>query len=223
MDFNKLSEKYHGSTAESYEDLRSNKKWRHEQRTIASLIEDLPSGSSVLDIPVGTGRFIPLYIENNIQATGMDISEDMLEQARGKINEQNTGIVLKKSDIRKIGVSDDSFDCVLCMRFLNWIDSLSLHEVVSELARVSGGTLILGIRHFVTLGEIRPHSGYSNLKRMLRQFKRRLSSNSGLVFHEKKLIADMFEKLGLVILSAECVERRGDGTDYYIYHLGKRR
>jgi hypothetical protein len=44
---------------------------------------------------------------------------------------------------------------------------------------------------------------------------------SGLVYHEKAELYGIFSRLGLHIEDARHVEKRSDGTDYFIYLLKK--
>ena len=49
--------KYYGAVASGYDAKRiENPKWQIEQAAIESMLDDLPKGSWVLDVPCGTGR-----------------------------------------------------------------------------------------------------------------------------------------------------------------------
>ena len=134
MDFQALSTAYTGATATGYEARRtSTAKWLSEQIAVAELLRVVPSGATVLDIPVGTGRFLELYQERGLKVAGRDISPDMLRAARNKLNEVGgLDCSLELADIRTIPDADDQYDCVLSIRFLNWVDSRGLEEVLRE-------------------------------------------------------------------------------------------
>jgi ubiquinone/menaquinone biosynthesis C-methylase UbiE len=217
MDSKRLSKKYTGETAAEYEALRrGNEKWQREQKAVVELLRSLPRSMEVLDIPVGTGRFLPTYQQLGLNATGMDISEDMLEQARQKIRPGSKNISLQRSDIFAIDAPEESFDCVLSMRFMNWIGSAELARSMSELRRVTRRDIIVGIRHFVPLVELSPLSG-----RLFRQGLRRVLGAGGLTAHKQRLVLDIFESLALKIGRCIMIERGTDGTDYCIYLLHK--
>jgi ubiquinone/menaquinone biosynthesis C-methylase UbiE len=217
MDLNRLSKKYTGGTAVEYEALREgNEKWQSEQKAIIQLLRSLPRSTEVLDIPVGTGRFLPTYQQLGLNATGMDVSRDMLEQARQKIRPGSKSISLQRSDIFAIDAPDESFDCVLSLRFMNWIGSTDLARSMSELRRVTRRDIIVGIRHFVPLKELSPLSG-----RLIRQVLRRVFGAGGLTAHEQRLVHDIFESLALNIGRCIMIEHGPDGTDYCIYLLHK--
>ncbi len=74
--------KYHGDAAEGYDAKREDRpKWQAENRIVTDMLSDLPSGTTVLDCPCGTGRFLQLYEEMGFNVICMDLSADMLKQA----------------------------------------------------------------------------------------------------------------------------------------------
>ena len=177
MDFQALSTAYTGATAAGYEARRtSTAKWLSEQIAVSELLRVLPSGATVLDIPVGTGRFLELYQERGLKVAGRDISPDMLGAARNKLNELGgLDCSLWLADIRTIPDADDQYDCVLSIRFLNWVDSRGLEEVLREARRVSKRYLIVTIRHKVPTRDLL-FRGPKGLRRLL---MRHVLSNSG--------------------------------------------
>ena len=74
----------------------------------------------------------------------------MLTAARNRLNELGgLDCSLELADIRTIPDADDQYDCVLSIRFLNWVDPSGFEEVLRELRRVSKRYLIVTIRHLV--------------------------------------------------------------------------
>ena len=72
---------YYGQIAKDYEKMRQSETWERENRFV---MNGLHGVKSVLDCPVGTGRFLPYYKEHGIKCVGVDISKDMLAQAERK-------------------------------------------------------------------------------------------------------------------------------------------
>jgi O-antigen/teichoic acid export membrane protein/ubiquinone/menaquinone biosynthesis C-methylase UbiE len=213
-----LASRYTGATAAGYEALRAgNKKWRREQDVVEEFLGGLPAGARILDIPVGTGRFIPVYEQRGFDATGMDISRDMLAEAKRKIGSGPGTVAIRNSDIFQIDAPDESFDCVVSIRFMNWIDSDRLARAMTEIRRVTRRHVIVGIRHFVPLDELAPFG-----PRFLRQLKRRIAPPGGLTAHRRETVTALFESLELVVLESRRIESAPDGTDYHIYHLVRR-
>jgi ubiquinone/menaquinone biosynthesis C-methylase UbiE len=151
----KTSRKYRGKKAATYEAVRSKqRRWSLENRAVAKL---LPADCiSVLDCPVGTGRFLPLYADRGIPVVqGVDVSDEMLALARHKVaramrvykKQKLSGMIaLERGYADALRWSDHSFDVVVCVRFLDLIEELSMRQVVREACRVAQRAVILTIR-----------------------------------------------------------------------------
>lgn len=131
---------YTRDVASSYEkDRMVEGIWRKEQGYAEKVIQAMPSGSRVLDIPVGTGRFLEYFQGRDVQVVGIDISESMLEEAAGKA--ASSSIELCQGDARALDYPENAFDFVLCWRLLHLLPADILREVICELARVTSGKL----------------------------------------------------------------------------------
>ena len=222
MDFNRLSSKYFGATAVEYESKRFDSKWIAEQATIEELVLDVPEGAKVLDAPVGTGRLIPLLTSHSLSLSGLDISVDMLAEARAQAAECRKHVELCKGDLRQIPFQNDSFDLVICLRFLNWVNKQGVREVVKELSRVSRSKLLIGVRYLTPANEL-TLSGADLLRRAALLF--RLPSlrtrRWGIILHKERNLETLFAELELKVVEVRLVERRWDCTDYVFYSLEK--
>src|SRR3990167_10578880 len=106
--------KYNGEIAKGYDAKREDsEKWKAEDRIVREMLSDLPRGTSVLDVPVGTGRFIPLYEELGFRVLGLDISDDMLREASQKAKSDDT--FLRFGDARNLDLPDKSYDVAICI------------------------------------------------------------------------------------------------------------
>lgn len=223
MEFGRLSTKYLGSAAENYEAERLGTKWAAEQQAVEELLRDVPERTKTLDVPVGTGRLIEYHKSRSFAAHGVDVSPDMLSEARARAEAIDADVELSLGDIRHLPFPDKSFDLVVCLRFLNWIDAAGVEAAVKELARVSNERLLLGIRYvtpFQDLGASGP-----DLIRMAScsvGLGRLRAKRWGLVFHDKRFVDQLFDRTGLDICDSRHVERRWDGTDYVFFRLRKR-
>src|SRR5688572_9163480 len=80
---------YYGDIADSYLEIREKQeKWQVEQRIMRELLADIPSGLKVLDVPFGTGRFVPFYLEKKMTVHGVDISQDMVCAAEKALGDE---------------------------------------------------------------------------------------------------------------------------------------
>jgi len=147
----KTAARYQGNTARDYEARRSWKpKWKAENRVIEAMLANMPNGLRVLDCPVGTGRFLPLYVLKQFTVTGIDINQDMLAVAREKGPFEN--IELRRGSIFELGMPDNSFDLALVIRIVNLIKPADMQQALKEVQRVTSSEIILNVR----TGDVRP-------------------------------------------------------------------
>lgn len=132
--------RYYQDRARDYDQLRENQpSWAEEHRTLREIATELGRGLSVLDVPVGSGRFFPVYGELDWSVSGLDVSDEMLEVARNR----SDGVLASKPILMKgkataLPFSDSEFDVVVCFRFLQSIVSFGdAQRVIAEIARVS--------------------------------------------------------------------------------------
>ena len=134
-----FKDSFTGKKATNYEAKRANKpKWRKEAVAVSQLLP--PGIKTVLDVPVGTGRFFKIYKERGLIITGVDTSNDMLAEARKK----RIKALLLNCDIRHLDLVG-RFDVSVCIRLSNWLEPYDMGESLKELSRVSH-TVIFGIR-----------------------------------------------------------------------------
>ena len=129
---------YSDSEAASYDEDRAGELlWRLENSYVERLLERMP-GASILDVPVGTGRFFPLYPGRRV--LGVDASDAMLEQARRK-GERVPGLklTLARAGIDALPAADRDYDLVICWRVLHLLPPELLRPAFKEMARVCRG------------------------------------------------------------------------------------
>ena len=224
MKFEQLAEYYLGNAAKGYDAGRAKLgKWASEQRIAEDLLAMQPRGSAVIDIPVGTGRFVKTYHRLHLVPTGMDISPDMIAIAAAKAQKIGLNMPLHIADIRSIDAMDGTFDVAICICFLNWIDIRGTREAFSELVRVARKSLIVGIRHYTPVGKLHPATPrgfWQWLLQMAVRFYKILHRDS-LRIHEQAEILAMFKQHGLEMKRRFRVVPPKYGTDYFIYLLEK--
>lgn len=106
------------------------------------------SQGRVLEVGVGTGIALPLY-SGHLEVVGIDLSLEMLEQARRRVAKQDLANVtaLLEMDASQLGFADASFDTVVAMHVVTVAPEPK--RVMAELERVCrpGGEVIL-VNHF---------------------------------------------------------------------------
>jgi ubiquinone/menaquinone biosynthesis C-methylase UbiE len=212
VEFDTLSTRYTGGIASSYEAMRTGSTdWPKEQAVVERFLRTLPQGSSIVDVPVGTGRFLEFYKAFGLKPTGLDISLDMMDSAKAKAAALALDIDFRKADIRHIDAPDKSFDTALCVRFVNWVDFAGFEAVMAELARVARDTIIVSVRVWPT-----PDTFGKKLGQMWTAFRRR---NAELHFHNKQAAEALFTRIGFRIVDSENVRQRKDQTSFVFYLL----
>lgn len=102
----------------------------------------------VLEVGVGTGLSLPEY-RRGLEIVGIDLSPEMLEKAREKVEEEGLGNVtgLHEMDATELTFPTASFDTVVAMYVMTVVPDPE--KVMRELARVCkvGGEVIL-VNHF---------------------------------------------------------------------------
>ncbi|WP_313349222.1 class I SAM-dependent methyltransferase [Paracoccus sp. (in: a-proteobacteria)] len=105
-------------------------------------------GGSVLEVGVGTGLSLEHY-GPQIQVTGIDFSQDMLDKAIAKVQRLELKQVheLRQMDARSLDFPDNHFDTVTAMHVLSVVPEPE--QVMAEIARVCkpGGKVVI-TNHF---------------------------------------------------------------------------
>ena len=147
MSLERLKTRYTGQTAATYNQRKHEQAhWWAEQditaRMLAGIASEQRRSVRVLDIPVGTGRFLSAYRELGMQAVGYDISADMLDEARREAERLRYSPELREANITSLPLENGAVDVVVCMRFLNHLEFGELERVLAELVRVTRLDLI---------------------------------------------------------------------------------
>lgn len=129
---------YYGEVADNYDASRNPKQKRKAE--ITAVAELLTTGP-VLDVPVGTGVFVPIYRAKGFAFTGYDISPDMLKIAKAKY----PGIDVHLGDIFNLPAGGN-YGTAVCVRLLEWLPLDQAKRVIHSLAN-QAVSLIVSINH----------------------------------------------------------------------------
>lgn len=114
-----------------------------------------PTGAHLLEVGVGTGLSLPRY-RRDLKITGIDLSADMLEQARARVRDKKLNHVqgLIRMNAEAMEFEDNRFDVVCAM----YVASVVPHpdRLIAEIERVCrpGGQVLI-VNHFAETGGLR--------------------------------------------------------------------
>jgi predicted TPR repeat methyltransferase len=131
---------YQGAGATQYEQRRQRQaKWQWENRVIGDTLARIGGEvASVIDAPVGTGRFLGLYC---VPAIGYDVSNDMLNVAR----EKHATADLAQLDLLRDAIPARA-DLVVCVRFLNLVDTRAAAMALGKLLDAANKYALFTVR-----------------------------------------------------------------------------
>lgn len=140
---------YYQRVAKNYEVKRRKQDWWHvEQEQMQELLATLPNGLSVVDIPFGTGRFVPLYREKGFKIAGLDASSDMIGTAKDILGEAFEGVDARVGDAADLPFKDGAFDLLVSTRFLRDIVTFRhAKAILQEFSRVTSQYAIIQLGH----------------------------------------------------------------------------
>ena len=145
--------RYQGSFAQDYLAGRvHDPRWEREQEAIEGFLRKCAPGSTVVDVPFGTGRFVDFYAQCELVVYGLDVSRDMMDQARSTARELNARLEPVLGEIEFLPVRDRSIDHVVCVRFLNWVQLPVVDRILGEFARVARKDVLVHVRVRKPLG-----------------------------------------------------------------------
>jgi ubiquinone/menaquinone biosynthesis C-methylase UbiE len=111
-----------------------------QARVLADFVGDVRE-RRVLDVGTGTGRAALLLARAGANVTGVDASEQMLEEARRRAAAEQLDVCFLAGDAHALQFPGRSFDVVVSLRVL--MHSPEWRTCIAELCRVAGRLVIL--------------------------------------------------------------------------------
>lgn len=149
-------DRYYGKTALRYEKKRKKQDWWHvEQTEMESLLGSLPDGLTVVDVPFGTGRFVPFYLAKGFKVSGLDASHEMLVSAKDALGADYDACTAITGSAMDLPYADGQFDLMVSTRFLRDIILFGdAKKALSEFIRVSSRHVIIQLGEAITGGRM---------------------------------------------------------------------
>lgn len=105
----------------------------------------LPAGTRVLDLGTGTGTVARALARRGVTVTGLDVSAEMLAQARGLAEADGVSVDWRQGTAEATGLPDAAVDLVTAGQCWHWFDAAA---AFAEAARVLAPGGWLAICHF---------------------------------------------------------------------------
>jgi SAM-dependent methyltransferase len=143
----------------------STRKNRLEMQCIEQALEGLDSNSLVLDLPCGSGRLEPMFLQKGFHVVAADFSRPMLDVAKQYVEtipessrSASPALFFSQQDILNTGFKDDTFDAVVCNRLFHHYPEPDLRRaVLRELKRICKGRIIVSYYSNFALSALRFH------------------------------------------------------------------
>jgi ubiquinone/menaquinone biosynthesis C-methylase UbiE len=149
--------------------------------------ESLLKGKRILDVGCGVGRDVEYLMHDGYDVTGVDISENMIKEAKKVIKKGKFEVM----DFRKMKFKAKSFDGIWAMASLYHIDRKDVEKSLKEFFRVLDVNGILYLAVYEGEGEVEvKKTEYGENKRTIYLYK-------------DEEIRKSLEKVGFEIISCE--------------------
>jgi 2-polyprenyl-3-methyl-5-hydroxy-6-metoxy-1,4-benzoquinol methylase len=136
-------------------------KHQAEMALVERTFPRLAEGSKVLDAPCGAGRISLWAAQQGWVVSSLDLGTAAVGYTRELLTSQGFHVTATEGNIFAMPWEDRSFSAVICFRLLHhFADANDRQKLVLELARVSGGHLLISY--------LSPWS-FTGIKRRLRQ------------------------------------------------------
>jgi hypothetical protein len=143
----RFARRYAGREAAQYESARAGAKWATEETVFDQLYARV-APRTVLDCPVGTGRFLDRYIRDGVAVLGVDLSDDMLAQAADKLP-PGSGVRLVRADVLDAAQTASlgrDHDLIVCVRFVYGVEKRRLPLLFRNFQATGARHLLVGVR-----------------------------------------------------------------------------
>ena len=116
--------------------------------TVGYVRRVLPPGGRVLDLGCGTGPVLSELRRHGLACTGLELSPDMIERARARLRSMSLDDGdLHQGDCRQTPFADESFDAVVCLGVISYVEAY--RDVLREIERLvkPGGHVLVSFRN----------------------------------------------------------------------------
>ena len=115
-----------------------------DRRSLRRALTHISNGEilNLIDIPCGTSRISKELIELGHNMFGSDVSFEMMESGKFKVEQRNNFLGFAQCDASQTAFLEDSFDCLVCVRFIGHIPLEVRKPIFAEFRRISKNIII---------------------------------------------------------------------------------
>jgi SAM-dependent methyltransferase len=130
-------------------DIRLSDIERESELQLIAAVSPRPA-DVVLDAGCGSGRNLSIFAGKVRRIVGADFSRHMLERAQARmVDERLSNVTLQQASVTALPFADDSFEKVLCLSVLQYLDDEGCRAAFQELFRVSknGARIVIHLKN----------------------------------------------------------------------------
>jgi len=216
----KIEKYYDAENAASYEVNRKGSLWLSEDdafiefyNTITDEFISVPDGESksirVLDLPVGTGRWIP-FLNNNIKSyTGVDVSTYMIEEAKKKIigHDKFSANFINQEWQEYLPNLKGEFELIISTRFFAHFNESDVEKMIKMFSGSTNRYLITQVRACDNYFKYYLEITLSIIKNPARIFKRWMKSGRLTTSHPRSVYLNSLDKANLKIVKSILLQK----------------
>ncbi len=165
--------------------LAARKEQKHTKTELAYLKRYLNKKQKILDLACGYGRFTIPLAEQGYNVEGIDISPNLIREAKKNAKKEKVGIKFRIGDMRKLPYTNDSFDSIICM----WSAFSEIHKRKDQISALSEMHRVLKVGGFAFLEMPKP---IKNKNRIIHNTIEGIKA-SPMYIQDKKSIKDLMK------------------------------
>jgi SAM-dependent methyltransferase len=225
----KIEKYYDTGNAKCYEEKRIGALWTAENKAfkkmyniVLSAYDSDISGLRILDLPVGTGRWIPFLTPDVELYTGIDISPYMLKEAQSKIKDGSTfNAIFENYEWKEyLPTVKGQYDLIISTRFFAHFSASDTRRMVKMFYDATNGYLITQVRVCDNFFTYYLEILLGIIKHPVRIFKRWKKSGRLTTSHPRSVYLNGLLEAGFQLKDVEVLKR--DFLSSFEYWLVKK-
>jgi SAM-dependent methyltransferase len=210
----RIKKYYSGKNVSDYEQVRGKQKtWHIENKIVPEVIKKhVKKKQTIIDLPCGTGRWLDVFDELQLDSLMIDISDDMLKVAKKKaLKFSNAKFKFLPLDVFSSTTTLPTADILVMTRFLNLISFSKFCFVLDKALKAGIKKYIFTVRlrcgDGLKIDQLKTHIhiGIKNLATILNIRKKSLYH-----LYDRNNFFNLLKKRDLIVREERCIEKVRD-------------